>query len=83
MTNFIFINSKLEKADIIFIHGGLYPEIAETAAKLWENRYAKKYYQQENIVLKRATLKVLNQNLIDIIQHIYLSGNLKILLKSY
>lgn len=40
ITNFIFISNKPEKADIIFIPGGSYAEIAETAAKLWADEYA-------------------------------------------
>ncbi len=35
ITKFIFISDEPIKADIIFIPGGSYPEIAETAAKLW------------------------------------------------
>jgi len=40
ITNFIFLESNPEKADIIFIPGGSYPELAETAAELWSNEYA-------------------------------------------
>lgn len=40
ITKFIFINNEPIKADIIFIPGGLYAEIAETAAKLWKAKYA-------------------------------------------
>jgi uncharacterized SAM-binding protein YcdF (DUF218 family) len=40
ITNFIFIKDKLQKADIIFIPGGSYPEIAEEAAKLWSDGYS-------------------------------------------
>ena len=40
ISNFIFINDDLEEADIIFIPGGSYPEIAEEAAKLWKNGYS-------------------------------------------
>lgn len=32
ITNFIFVKDKLQKADIIFIPGGSYPEVAEEAA---------------------------------------------------
>ena len=41
ISNFIFINDKLEKADIIFIPGGTYPEVAEEAAKLYKEGYSK------------------------------------------
>lgn len=40
ITKFIFIYNEPSKADIIFIPGGLYAEIAETAAKLWKEEYA-------------------------------------------
>lgn len=40
ITNFIFIEDKLEKADIIFIPGGSYAEIAEKAAKVWREGYS-------------------------------------------
>ena len=40
ISNFIFIKDEIEKADIIFIPGGSYPEIAEEAAKLWGRGYS-------------------------------------------
>lgn len=40
ITNFIFLQDELEKADIIFIPGGSYSELGEEAAKLWKNKYA-------------------------------------------
>ena len=40
ITNFIFLENNPEKADIIFIPGGSYAELAERAAKLWSNEYA-------------------------------------------
>lgn len=40
ITKFIFISDELKKSDIIFIPGGSYAEIAETAAMLWNERYA-------------------------------------------
>ncbi|MBZ9687450.1 YdcF family protein [Clostridium estertheticum] len=40
ITNFIFLESNPEKADIIFIPGGSYLELAERAAELWINEYA-------------------------------------------
>lgn len=40
ITSFIFIEDKLEKADIIFIPGGSYPEPAEKAAELYLGNYA-------------------------------------------
>ncbi len=38
ISNFIFIENEPQKADIIFIPGGAFPEPCEYAAKLWENQ---------------------------------------------
>lgn len=54
ITNFIFIENQLEKADIIFIPGGSYPEIAETAAILWKNGYAPKILPSGKYSVKRG-----------------------------
>ena len=40
ITDFIFLENNLEEADIIFIPGGSYPELAEKAADLWKHKYA-------------------------------------------
>lgn len=40
ITNFIFIEDNVEKADIIFIPGSSYPETAERAAELFLEGYA-------------------------------------------
>lgn len=40
ISNFVFIKDEIEKADIIFIPGGSYPEVAEEAAKLLEKGYS-------------------------------------------
>lgn len=40
ITSFIFIEDKPQKADIIFIPGGSWPEPAEKAAELWKEGYA-------------------------------------------
>lgn len=40
ITNFIFVENQPEQADIIFIPGGSYAEIAENAAILWNKNYA-------------------------------------------
>jgi uncharacterized SAM-binding protein YcdF (DUF218 family) len=40
ITNYIFIEDNPEKADIIFIPGGSYAEVAEKSAELWNNKYA-------------------------------------------
>ncbi|MGV8981707.1 YdcF family protein [Clostridium sp.] len=40
ITNFIFLKDNHEKVDIIFIPGGSYAELAESAAELLRNEYA-------------------------------------------
>lgn len=40
ITNFIFLEDELEKADVILIPGGSYPELPERAAQLWREGYA-------------------------------------------
>jgi uncharacterized SAM-binding protein YcdF (DUF218 family) len=40
ISNFIFLKDKPQKADIIFIPGGSYDEIAEEAARLWREGYS-------------------------------------------
>ena len=40
ITSFIFVEDKPEKADIIFVPGGSWPEPTEKAAKLWLDGYA-------------------------------------------
>lgn len=40
ITDFIFVENNPEKADIIFIPGGSWPEPAERAANLWLNGFA-------------------------------------------
>jgi uncharacterized SAM-binding protein YcdF (DUF218 family) len=42
ISDFIFLKDHPQKADIIFIPGGSYPEIAEEAARLWHGGYAEK-----------------------------------------
>lgn len=41
ITNFIFLEDKPQKADIIFIPGCAYAELAEHAARLWCSGYSK------------------------------------------
>lgn len=41
ISNFIFLEDKIEKADAILIPGCSYPETAEKAASLWNEGYAK------------------------------------------
>ena len=40
ITDFIFLEDRLEKADAIFVPGGSYPELPERAAELWKEGYA-------------------------------------------
>jgi uncharacterized SAM-binding protein YcdF (DUF218 family) len=40
ISNFIFVEDKPQKGDIIFIPGGSHPEIAEEAARLWHKGYS-------------------------------------------
>ena len=40
ITNFIFLEDEPQKADIIFIPGGSYAEIAEKAVMLWKKGYS-------------------------------------------
>lgn len=40
ISDFIFAEDALEKADVIFIPGGSYPELPERAAQLWREGYA-------------------------------------------
>ncbi len=40
ITDFIFVSDTPQKADIIFVAGGSYPEPAETAAELYHEDYA-------------------------------------------
>lgn len=39
-TDFIFLEEQPEKADMIFVPGNGYPQMAERAADLWKNGYA-------------------------------------------
>lgn len=40
ISKFVFVEDILEKADVIMIPGGSYPELAEKAAELWNKGYA-------------------------------------------
>lgn len=40
ISDFIFLEDKIEKSDIIFITGGSYPELGESAADLWKKGLA-------------------------------------------
>lgn len=40
ISNFIFVEDILEKADVIMVPGGSYPELPEKAAEIWRDGYA-------------------------------------------
>jgi len=40
ISNFIFVENEPQKADIIFIPGGSFPEPSERAAEIWKNGFA-------------------------------------------
>lgn len=40
VTNYLFLEDKLQKADVIFVPGNSHPQIAEAAARLWREGYA-------------------------------------------
>jgi len=40
ITDFIFLEDKMQKSDIIFIPGGSHPELGEYAAELWKQGFA-------------------------------------------
>ncbi len=40
-TDFIFVKDTLQKAEVIFVPGNGYPQMAEQAAELWKQGYAK------------------------------------------
>lgn len=44
ISEFIFIENKPEKADVIIVAGGSFPEPAEIAADLWKAKYAPKIF---------------------------------------
>jgi hypothetical protein len=48
ITDFIFVDDKPEKSDIIFIPGGSWPEPAEKAASIWLDGFAHMYFRQES-----------------------------------
>lgn len=41
ITDFIFVEDDLEEADVIFVPGNRYPDMAEEAARLWKNGFGK------------------------------------------
>ena len=41
ISDFIFVEDEPQEADIIFVPGGAYPQIAKRAASLWKEGYAK------------------------------------------
>ena len=39
LSDFIFVENPLERADIIFVPGSSHPELGETAADVWKRGY--------------------------------------------
>ena len=61
ITSFIFIEDEPEKADIIFVPGGSWPEPTEKAAKLWIDGYApfinsRCVTEKNNLDIKKAII---------------------------
>lgn len=54
ITNFIFLENEPQKADIIFIPGGSYAEIAEKAAELWIKGYSRAILPSGKYGVKRG-----------------------------
>lgn len=54
ITNFIFVEDEPRKANIIFIPGGSFPEIAERAAELWCQNYAEYVMPSGRYSIKRG-----------------------------
>lgn len=54
ISNFIFVEDKPQKVDIILIPGGSYPEIAEEAARLWNGGYSKLILPSGKYSVKRG-----------------------------
>ncbi len=58
---FVFAESQPEKADIIFVPGNGFPDMAEKAASLYREGYAPIFCQAEDTVLHLANLQVCSQ----------------------
>ena len=58
---FVFAERKKEKADIIFVPGNGFPDMAEKAASLYREGYALYFCQAEDTVLHLANLQVCSQ----------------------
>ena len=58
ITDYIFLEDKLEKADAIFIPGCARPEHTEEAARLYKDGYARCYCHQEATRKYRGVFRV-------------------------
>ena len=58
ITDFVFVENEPEKADIIFIPGSGFPQLAEEAAQLYKKGFAPIFFRPGVIVLHRDTLVV-------------------------
>ena len=55
--DFIFIEDKPEKADVIFVPGNGYPQMAEKAAQLYRCGMRRRYFQAGDTVLQLENLQ--------------------------
>ena len=55
--DFMFIEDKPEKADVIFVPGNGYPQMAEKAAELYRNGFAPKILPVEDTVSQQGDLQ--------------------------
>ncbi len=51
ISNFVFVQDTLQKADIIFIPGSFYKKLAEEAALLWKADMHRLLFHLDGIVL--------------------------------
>lgn len=52
ISDFIFVEDKPQKSDIIFLPGGSFPEQGEYAAKLYKDGYANKFMPSGGVSVK-------------------------------
>ena len=57
ITDFIFLEDKMQKADIIFIPGGSNPELGEYASELWRDGFAPLVMPSGGVSIKTGTFK--------------------------
>ena len=60
---FMFIEDKPEKADVIFVPGNGYPQMAEKAAELYRNGFAPKILPSGRYYIKEYNTNLILQTL--------------------